>query len=153
LREIGLSDARELAQFTASGEFRPLKSAPNLQRGWRMVASDDDELDSALGRLYPGAIADWFAAQSSNPPATHYREYTNRQSGMYRITTMLDDAQVTEVIGGVCDRGHCLKRRLWTIEGLSPDAASEKSIIPCLEPCAVLMEAARTAVRSEQREK
>jgi hypothetical protein len=33
---------------------------------------------------------------------------------------------------------------------LPPDAASEKSLIPCLEPCAILLEFARKALRLEQ---
>jgi hypothetical protein len=153
LRLVTIADVRALAQFTASGEFRPLKSAPTLQRGWRMAVVDDTELDAALSRLYPGAVADWYAAQSAHPPVTHYRDYVNRQSGMYRVTAMLTDAQAAEVVGTVCDTKCCLKRRLWTAPGLQPDAAVEKSMIPCLEPCAVLMEAARKALRGEQEEK
>ena len=61
-------------------------------------------------------------------------------------------AQVAEVIGSVCDMGHCLKRRLWTVTGMPVDAAAAKSIIPCLEPCAVLMESARKALRTSQQE-
>jgi hypothetical protein len=153
LRLIKPDEARALAQSTASGEFRPLKSAPTLQRSWRLIAKNDNELEIALSRLYPGAIADWHAAQSQNPSVTHYRDYTGRQSGMYRITMMLNDAQVAQVIGTVCNASHCLKRRLWTVAGLEPDAAAQKSMIPCLEPCAILMEAARLAVRADQQEK
>jgi hypothetical protein len=57
------------------------------------------------------------------------------------------------VIRAGCDARFCLKRRLWTVAGLPPDAAEAKSLIPCLEPCAVLMEFARKAVRIEQEEK
>lgn len=150
LRSITPADARALAQFTASGEFRPLKSAPTLQRGWRIIALNDIELEIALSRLYPGAIADWHAAQSPSPPVTHYRDYVDRQTGMYRITTMLTDAQAADVARTVCDAKNCLKRRLWIVPGLAPDAAEIKSIIPCLEPCAVLMESARKAFRESQ---
>jgi hypothetical protein len=38
------------------------------------------------------------------------------------------------------------------VEGLRPDGAAEKSLIPCLEPCAVLLEFARAVVRLEQNE-
>ncbi len=150
LRAIRLDEVRSLSQFTAAGVFRPLKSAPNLRRGWRLALTGDLELEAALSRLYPGALADWRAARAAHPPVTHYREYANRQSGMYRITAKLRDEQVAEVIRGVCDREHCLKRRCWTVAGLEPDPAVEKSLIPCLEPCAVLMEAARQAMRSSQ---
>jgi hypothetical protein len=152
LRTIQLNEARALAQFTAAHEFRPLKSAPNLQRGWRLAAKDDGELEIALSHLYPGAVADWRAARGANPPVTHYREYVNRQSGMYRLTAKLTDAQAAEVARQICAPAQCLKLRLWTVPGLAPDAASAKSLIPCLEPCAVLMEAARVAMRASQNE-
>ena len=152
LREVAVNELRELAQFTEQKQFRPLKSAPTLRRGWRCVARDAAELDEALRHLYPGAMADWFAAQQSQPPVTHYREFTARQSGMYRITTMLSDAQVVEVARACCHRRFCLKQRLWTVEGLRPDAVPEKSLVPCLEPCAVLLEFARTVVRLQQAE-
>src|ERR1700722_450613 len=56
LRLIKLDEARALAQFPAAGEFRPLKSAPTLQRGWRLLVANDAGLDAALSRLYPGAV-------------------------------------------------------------------------------------------------
>ena len=152
LRAVAVTELRSLTNHTASGAFRPIKAAPNLRAGWRCVAASEAELEVALNQLYPGAVADWFAAQQSAPPVTHYREFTARQSGMYRITTMLTDAQAGKVTGVCCDARFCLKRRLWTVEGLAPDPADAKSLIPCLEPCAVLLEFARKAVRIEQEE-
>jgi|SRR5579859_509755 len=153
LRVLALNDARALAQHTSAGAFRPLKSAPNLQTGWRIEAADDTELEIALNHLYPGAIADWHAAQAAKPPVTDYREFTNRQSGMYRVTAKLSDAQVAEVVKNTCNKTLCLKQRLWTAPGLEADSAAEKSLIPCLEPCAILLEAARQTMRTDQREK
>jgi hypothetical protein len=102
--------------------------------------------------LYPGAVADWFAARQPDPPITHYREFTARQTGMYRITTKLDNEQVAQVARACCHQRFCLKQRLWTVDGLPPDGAPEKSLIPCLEPCAILLEFARTVARWEQNE-
>jgi hypothetical protein len=153
LRPVTLNEARALAQYTSMGAFRPLKSAPTLQTGWRIVVANDAELEIALNQLYPGAIADWHATQTANPPVTHYREFSNRQSGMYRVTAKLSDAQVVEVVKTTCDKKFCLKRRLWTARGVGPDPAAEKSLIPCLEPCAILLEAARQTMRLDQREK
>jgi 4Fe-4S iron-sulfur cluster binding domain/DR2241 stabilising domain len=153
LRLIELPELRTLAQFTAGESFRPLKSAPNLQRGWRVLLSDDDQLATALHHLYPGAIADWFAAQAQTPPVTHFRDFTNRQTGMYRITASLSDEQAAEAIRAGCHQQFCLKRRLWTVAGLAADPPAEKSLIPCLEPCAVLLEFVRSAVRMRQAEK
>lgn len=153
LRVLTLDEARALAQITACGAFRPLRSAPTLRSGWRLLAAGESALGRALELLYPGAVADWFAAQSPPPPVTHYREFTGRQSGMYRITTMLTDTQAELMTRACCHSTQCLKRRLWTVPGLAPDAAAEKSLIPCLEPCAVLLEFARKAMRLEQEER
>ena len=150
LRAVRPVEARLLAQFTSVGEFRPLKAAPTLPTGWRIMAATDAELEQALSGLYPGALADWHAARTTNPPVTNYRSYTERQSGMYRITAKLTDALAAEVIKEGCDPAQCLKRRLWTVSGLEPDPPGNKSLIPCLEPCAVLLELARKAARTER---
>lgn len=150
LRLTPVSELRVLALHTAAGAFRPLKSAPNLRSGWRVAAHNDEEFEAALHHLYPGAVADWFAAQQQPAPVTHYREFTNRQTGMYRVTTMLTDEQAAQVTRACCHGRFCLKRRLWTVGQLPLDAASEKSLIPCLEPCAILLEFARKALRLEQ---
>jgi hypothetical protein len=152
LRAARSVEARLLAQFTSAGEFRPLKAAPTLRGGWRIQAATDAELEQALGGFYPGALADWHAAQTSCPPLTNYRAYTERQSGMYRITAKLMDAQAAETIRRGCDAAQCLKRRLWTVAGLQPDLPGQKSLIPCLEPCAVLLELARKAARAGQKD-
>lgn len=152
LRPVAIPDLRALAQHTADGVFRPLKAAPNLAQGWRATAGNFLELERALEQLYPGALADWFAVDSNPaaPPVTSYREYTARQSGMYRITTQLNDAAAARMVAACCDAASCLKRRLWTVPGLAPEDVAGKSIIPCLEPCAVLLEFARKAARWEQ---
>jgi hypothetical protein len=153
LRLLGENDIRPLAQFTASGNFRPLKSAPNLQSGWRATPRDKEALGLALNQLYPGAVADWFAAQAPQPPVTSYREFTGRQTGMYRITTFLDDATAGAAIRACCHKDFCLKHRLWTVDGLPTDSPAAKSAIPCLEPCAILLEFARKVARIEQEER
>ena len=149
LRVVPLTDVRRLAQFTAAGEFRPLKSAPNLAQGWLLPIRNGDELEFALNAFYPGALADWHAATGAQPPVTHFRDFVNRQSGMYRIAAKITDGQALEVIGATCTPTACLKHRLWTVAG-SIDNPAEKSLIPCLEPCAVLLENARKTARAAQ---
>jgi hypothetical protein len=153
LKTIAVAEALSLPQFTAGGAFRPLKSSPNLKSGWLVIAKNESELEYVLNYIYPHAIADWFVVAEGNPPITNYREFTGRQTGMYRITTMLDDTQAAQVIRACCDKRFCLKQRLWTVEGLAADGRDEKSLIPCLEPCAVLLEFARKGMRMEQEEK
>jgi hypothetical protein len=148
-----VEDLRKIAMHRSDGAFRPLKSAPNVRPGWHAKAKDISGLEAALNHLYPGSIADWFAARATEPPVTNYREFTNRQSGMYRTTQMLNDAQAANVIKACCLPRLCLKQRIWTVSGLKRDPTETKSAIPCLEPCAVLLEFARKAMRIEQEEK
>jgi hypothetical protein len=150
LKLVSVNELRALAQFTATGLFRPLKSAPNLRRGWRASAVGESELEQALNHLYPGAVADWFAARSGKPPITSYRQFTARQTGMYRITTFLSDNVAATTIRACCHVDFCLKQRLWSVEGLAIDAPEQKSAVPCLEPCAILLEFARKVARLEQ---
>ncbi|HWD19612.1 MAG TPA: DR2241 family protein [Verrucomicrobiae bacterium] len=150
LRLVSGPDLRAVAQFTAEGAFRPLKSAPNLARGWRSEPRHENDLWLALNILYPGAVADWFAAQATPPPITSYRDFTARQTGMYRITATLEDGAAVAAATACCHPESCLKRRLWTIAYLAPDAPETKSVIPCLEPCAVMLEFARKVARLEQ---
>lgn len=150
LRSVPLAELRTIAQSTDEKSFRPLKSAPNLRAGWIHLAAEPAALEAALNILYPGAVADWFAVRTNTAAPTDYREFTGRQTGMYRLTALLADAQAAAMIRACCDRRFCLKQRLWTVAGLPPDRAGEKSLIPCLEPCALLMEFARKAARFEQ---
>lgn len=152
LRDVSVEELRAVAQNTATGEFRPIKAAPTLVSGWRAVARNAADLGRALDHLYPGALADWLAVQAGPPPVTHYREYTGRQTGMYRLTQLLSDEQAGRMIAACCGARFCLKRRWWTVPGLAPDTPEGKSLIPCLEPCAVLLEFARKAMRMEQGE-
>lgn len=153
LQPVLMSALRALADFTEARQFRPLKSAPTLRQHWRCVVRTAAELDDALQRLYPGGVADWFAARQPNLPAVDYRDFTGRQTGMYRVTTLLTDEQVAQVARAGCHPRFCLKRRLWKVKGLPPEDVGEKSLLACLEPCAVLLEFARTAARLEQRER
>lgn len=152
LKRISISELRRLAMFTSSGQFRPLHASPDLQRGWLLICEGTPELWRALQELYPGSLPDRFAAESG-AKTTDYREFTNRQSGMYRITQLLTDEQAANVTRAACHARFCLKQRLWTAPGLPADLAAEKSDIVCLEPCAVLLELARKATRIEQEKK
>ena len=103
-----------------------------------------------MEHLLPGAIADCHAAAQPGGTITHYREFTARQTGMYRNTARLDDNAAARVARSVCHLDFCLKRRLWTVPGLEAEEAEAKSCVPCLEPCALLLEFAGKAWRWEQ---
>jgi hypothetical protein len=140
LRLVPSSALRSLAQTTAQGLFRPLRAAPNLQRGWRVVTGSASDLEAALNALYPGALADWFAFRSASATATEFGAFVARQTGRFASVGQLSEAQAARLTRACCDGSVCLKRRLWAVGQARPDEATEKSSIPCFEPCAVWLE-------------
>src|SRR5437870_1724472 len=54
-------DAAEIARYDDEGNYRPLKTAPNLRHGWRLEVIDLAGLQRALDYFYPGRLA-MFAA-------------------------------------------------------------------------------------------
>ncbi len=151
LRRIQVCELRSLAQTTAHGSFRPIKTAPTLRSGWSALPATAQQLERGLDALYPGALVDWFAAQNAPVPIQHYREFTARQTGMYRVTQQLNDLEVAAVVRAGCHAQFCLRKRFWTVDGLNPDdTQAGKSSIPCLEPCPLILELARRGRRLEQ---
>lgn len=155
----GPAAARDCAMFTDAGKFRPLKAAPNLRRGWRIVGLSFGDLVGALDGLYPAAIAHWHKWRRGRLAVTSYRDCAARQTGMYRITTKLGASQVRHVAACCCDRGGCLKSPVWSVHGAvglhlgkRVECARDRLPVPCPEPCSLFMSFARKAVRLNQEE-
>ena len=153
------SAARNLATFTDDGRFRPLKSAPNLRRGWRIVGLTFEQLVQALDCFYPAALAHWQEWRTGNLRRTTYRDSAARQTGMYRITAKLGADDVRRVAACCCVDGQCLKVPLWSVDrktslqlGKRMEERKDALPIPCPEPCSLFMSFARKAVRLEQEE-
>jgi hypothetical protein len=79
---------------------------------------------------------------------TNFREFAVRQSGVYHRVDSVSDRDAACVVRACCAPEFCLKRRLWSVAGLDPDPARAKSLIPCLEPCALLLDLARVAAET-----
>lgn len=106
--------AGEIARFDNAGAFRPLKTAPNLRHGWRLSLATVEEVIAALELFYPGRLAAYLAWRSESLSTTPFRETLARQTGMYRITAKIDDAQAETLIGNFCrSDGGCLRTLLW----------------------------------------
>ena len=107
-------DAIEIAKYDDSGNYRPLKTAPNLRHGWRMKLQSSAELKHALDHFYPGRLAVFVASRRGELRTTSLRETLDRQSGMYRIAATISDAQIDDVVAGFCrSNGGCLRTILW----------------------------------------
>ncbi|HEX4706492.1 MAG TPA: DR2241 family protein [Candidatus Udaeobacter sp.] len=107
-------DAIEIAKYDDAGNYRPLKTAPNLRRGWRLVLDNTEELSHALDYFYPGRLAMFAAWKSGRLQITPLRATLDRQSGMYRVAAKISDSQINDVVADFCrsDVG-CLRTILW----------------------------------------
>ena len=165
-------DALAIARFDESGEYRPLKTAPNLRRGWRLELQTLADLQWALDNFYPGRLAIFAAWRSGQLPTTSLRETLGRQTGIYRIAARISDQQIEKLTADFCKSdGGCLRTILWKrdpggakpSENLPPkkfdpaqDQAGDertegRALIPllCQEACNLLVAECRKAVKSK----
>jgi len=107
-------NAIEIAKYDDAGNYRPLKTAPNLRRGWRLELATIEELRRALDYFYPGRLAVFAAWKSDYLKTTALRETLDRQSGMYRVAAKISDPQINDLVADFCrsDSG-CLRTILW----------------------------------------
>jgi len=144
----GAEAARHIVNLDASGAFRPLKTAPNLVRGWRLVLGDVVDVHRALDYFYPAMLG---VAESFHRCELHHvplRETLERQTGMYRVTQKITDDQARAMIDRFC--AGCLKQRLWEISGPHPQRPSfgaHEFPLLCHEACNLLVAEARKVVK------
>src|SRR6476661_8767072 len=107
-------DAIEIAKYDSAGNYRPLKTAPNLRRGWRLELATVEELRRTLDYFYPGRLAVFAAWKTGYLKTTALRETLDRQSGMYRVAAKISDPQINDLVADFCrsDSG-CLRTILW----------------------------------------
>jgi sirohydrochlorin cobaltochelatase len=153
------SAARDIALYDADGNYRPLRTAPTLKRGWRLTLATMGQLHDALDTFYPAMLAARLAFVEHRLRVTPLRETLNRQSGMYAITRKITDPQADALIGAqCCSTTGCLKTILWSIAPGVPvtslpadkfQPASDPATIPllCAEACNLLVARAREVVK------
>jgi len=145
--------AREIARLTENGEYRPLKSSPNLRRGWELRVADARSLATAMDYLYPAGVVHWFLRREGRLALTSFRQNAARQSGIYKRTQRLSDRGVLDAARACCEDAVCLKRTLWDVdEGTPLDIDRGQGEIPCPEPCSIFVSFARR-VRLFERER
>jgi sirohydrochlorin cobaltochelatase len=154
-----------IARLDAAGAWRPLRGAPSLRRGWALDLPDLGSVRLALEFLYPAAVGNFASFLSGELSPTPLREVLERQTGMYRVTRHLTDAQAGTLVPDACrSSDRCLKTILWPLRpgepvpGLPPDkmdpdvdqSCGTGGFIPllCTEACPLLIGAARETVKS-----
>jgi len=145
--------AREIAKLTEAGEYRPLKSSPNLRRGWDLLVADARGLATAMNYLYPAGVVHWHLYREGRLEVTSFRENAARQSGIYKRIQRLSDEGAQDAARACCEDAVCLKKTLWDVdEGTALEIDRGDGEIPCPEPCSVFISFARR-VRLFEREK
>jgi len=161
-------DALEIAHYDDDGNYRPLKTAPNLRHGWQLQLVDVHALRIAVDHFYPGRLAMFAAWKANRLTTTPLRATLDRQSGMYRITAKISDQQLDPLIANFCrSDGGCLRTILWKRNAagsvastkLPPEkfdpahdqtARGERTIpLLCQEACNLLVAECRKAVKRE----
>jgi sirohydrochlorin cobaltochelatase len=168
VRYARADDAARLARFDDAGNYRPLKTAPDLRHGWRLLVPDRSALGIALDLFYPGRLAAFFAWETGTLVAMPLRETLQRQTGMYRSAANISGEETNMLVGNFCrSDGGCLRTILWKrdregtlastllpSEKLDPthdQTGFGRPTIPllCQEACNLLVAEARKIVKSE----
>lgn len=156
--------AREIARVNAEGAFRPIKTAPDLRRGWRLCLPDAEAVRLALEFFYPAALGMALAWEERRLQPGSLRSLLGRQTGMYRFANGITDTQAGEIIGRCCETSaKCLRRIIFPLDETQPlpgesamrklgDAAGQVAgvrAIPllCMEACNHIVSAARKVAR------
>jgi len=157
-------NAIEIAKYDDAGNYRPLKTAPNLRHGWQLQLATVEELRRALDYFYPGRLAVFAGWKRGYLKTTALRETLDRQSGMYRVAAKISDPQINDLVADFCrsDSG-CLRTILWKRDRNGTIASTklpEEKFNPgvdqivavpllCQEACNLLVAECRKVVKDE----
>lgn len=143
--------AREIAQTDAAGEHRPLKTAPNLRRGWALLGLDAQGLWTALDYLYPTCAVHWYAGSTGSLRTTPWEQTAERQSGMYAAVGQLPPQAVERAVAACCGNTVCLRSVAWR-DVPAPETAAdpEAAHVPCPEACSMFVSFARAVLGVER---
>ena len=152
-------DAAEIARWDAEGNYRPLKGAPTLRRGWLLKLKSTDEVRLVLDLIYPAAIGLWLAWLNKSIAPTPLNETLARQTGMFRRMRDLPDAVACSVVQSCCNpQSGCLRHNVWPINATTPhqftkpDPSPSPREIPflCTEACNLWIAAAHAEQKASE---
>ena len=117
LTEIATASA--LGSFTRrrdDGGQRPLRTAADLPRGWRLRTAHVRDVVEALVEVYGSALVHWHLGETGDLSGMSFREVAAGQTGIYAELTQVEAAGVEAGARRVCDGLPCLRTRLWGVE-------------------------------------
>jgi sirohydrochlorin cobaltochelatase len=164
----GPSAARDLSFFDEARNYRSLKTAPNLRRGWSLIVETPEDLRLALDHFYPAMTALWRSQLEASLSSVPLRDTLDRQTGMYAASKRLQDEEGLQLVASACNsQTGCMKRMLWpftkTVEltgfsrlersadVLTLDSGEKEIPLLCHEACNILVAACRETVKKRER--
>tara|TARA_R110000850_G_scaffold248959_2_gene373865 strand:- start:5471 stop:6091 length:621 start_codon:yes stop_codon:yes gene_type:complete len=145
-----VSDLREIAKFDASGEFRPLKTAPSLKSGWKIECRSSTEFLELLDVIYPAVVGTWLAYQGGDLTPVPLRDTLDRQTGQYSQSGQITDQMANQIMRSTCSQG-CIRKIAWPIDNcckVSRLTRPPRDIpVICTEACTFAIEEARRLVK------
>ncbi|MDQ8190626.1 DR2241 family protein [Roseibacillus persicicus] len=152
--------AREIAKLDEEGEFRFLKAALNLKRGWLLLLADEEELRQALDLFYPAAVSLWLAREDGRLHVQNLRPKLKRQTGMYRFAHTISDEGVQALVAKECHPENCSKMILWHLDEEIPlkespalckeeNQSARQIPLLCEEACNHLVSQCRKVAKAE----
>jgi sirohydrochlorin cobaltochelatase len=161
--------AAEIARYDDAGNYRPLKTAPNLRHGWSLVLRDIGDVRRAIDLFYPARLAAFDAWKNDRLTTTSFRETLARQTGMYRVAAKISDEQANDLVANFCrSDGGCLRTILWARDRSGTTASTklppekfdpnvdqtgrgrDATPLLCQEICNLLVAEARNVVKSAE---
>jgi hypothetical protein len=147
--------ARTIAQTNARGAHRPLKTAPNLKRGWLLTDLDGKRVCQAMDYLYPACVAHWQGGLSGTLEITDWVATAARQSGMYSAVGLHPPDAVQDLTRACCSEAVCLREVAWGFDGdsrpgVGTPRAEHEARVPCPEACSLFISLARKTLMLER---
>ena len=141
--------ALDLARMTEDGRPRPLRTSPDLQRGWRFTGLDEGGLWEVYAHLYPAVPVHAFLHALGELRVVDFGVAAGRQTGMYGEVARLQGSALTDLVERRCGSG-CLRVPVWhaSAGATEPFAARARSevCVPCNEPCSLVISEARATL-------
>jgi len=127
---------REWVRPDARGRYRPLPGARTMRHGWEATVRGES-LAAVAGAIYPLAEEHRAEARKGTLRIVPLARVLERQTGRYRRAADLDSEGREAASRVLC--GQCVKQPLWGGDQWDGE------VIPCPEPCSVLVSLCREA--------
>lgn len=139
---------RELVSRDVAGRYRPLAGARSLPSGLQAECHSTSEMAMIIDAIYPLAPAHVEQWRDRSLRIVALAEVLSRQTARYAVANDLTPDGRTAAAESLC--GCCVKQPLWNRPADPPPADAPVQVVPCPEPCSVLVSLCREAALWEK---